>query len=286
MAPKYFPVYDSFFWHGVVEKSKNDLKLGGKATPEELKNRKDYCYQVRVRISDGMYANAGKDKQSGDQLPLARVISTGSGLNNIETPLYAKGDHVVGYWDGNTPVIIGTSLFSQQYDPGSDLGFGQSTEFVKTTALSNYFFKNKNINFSGSQQFISQKDFSIYWDINLNYYLPCPDEINDSTIPTTAIKNLIKEIQKIKNDISSYASTNILGKIQNIQNEVNKASEAISGWVSGKIKWLQEQIMKKINAAAATASNLLPLNARFPIRDGQNILVEALYCLFNKIHFY
>lgn len=271
-------------WHGVVEEDLNLSTLQGKKSASDLKDEKNFCYVVRVRVISGKYPNADMDKQSKDHLPLARVSAKGSGWMVIDTPILNAGDHVGGHYEDDVPVIdyvytnTGKGKFSTSYSGGFEPGG------VLPDTLSSYLYATDgSLNVTGSMQFDSLKDYKIDSDKNFNFPLPCPDDIGDTTVATTAIQNLIKDIEAIQSEINTFATTEILDKISNIQNSIDRASEFISGWISEKIKWLQEQIMKKINAAAATASNALPLNARFPIRDGQNILVEALYCLFNKI---
>jgi hypothetical protein len=265
-------------WHGVVAVAANDITIQGLRTAAELKKQKDFCYTVQVRIRDGLYPNAGKDIQSNADLPFARVVSDSSGIN---TPVYNVGELVYGYWDDNTPVIEGKDIFSYAYTPGLDK-WGEKFKFPET--VSSYFYNESgDFNWSATMQYLNQANKDLYKDIELNHVLPCPDDANDSTAATTAIKNLIKELEGFKSDVNNFAKTQILDKINDAQKAIDRASQFISGWISKIIKWLQEQIMKKINAAFAAASNALPLNARFPIRDGQNILIEALYCLFNKI---
>jgi len=271
-------------WHGVVEEDLNLSTLQGKESASELKDQKHGGYAVRVRVISGKYPNADIDKQSKDHLPLARVTAKGSGWMVIDTPILNAGDHVGGHYEDDVPIIdyvctnTGKGEFKTSYSGGFQLGGN-----LPDTLTSYSYDLNGLFNVTGSMQFDAYKDFKIDYDKNYNFFLPCPDDVGDTTVATTAIKNLIKELEGFKTGVNDFATTEILDKIQNAQNAINKASKFISGWISDKIKWLQEEIMKRINAAAISAGNVLPLNARFPIRDGQNILVEALYCLFNKI---
>lgn len=112
--------------------------------------------------------------------------------------------------------------------------------------------------------------------------LPCANDREGASAISSQMKNLIKDIEDFRKNVSGFASKRLqfIGEVQGI---VDKYAGIISGKISNWIKWIQEEIMKKINAAAVAAGVALPINARFPIRESQAILVQALFCLFNKI---
>ena len=112
--------------------------------------------------------------------------------------------------------------------------------------------------------------------------LPCVNDKEGAAAISTEMKNLVKELENFKKNVADFAARR-LKFIGEVQGFIDKYAGIISGKITEWIKWLQEQIMKKINAAAIAAGAALPINARFPIREGQFILVQALFCLFNKI---
>lgn len=249
--------------------------------------------RVKVRVN-GVHI-PDKTKLPDGKLPWADMdvpLTSGSGaLATGDTPQIKPGDAVrVRFKNGyiGSPVVIGLN-YRNLYEnisytgpnPNPSFGLDSFWENSKNAVLPSFHYDN-------SQILPNAWDITYsHFDLNLQPFendldLPCPKRNDDANAVKTAISNLIKDIERIKRQVNQFAA-NRLNFINEIQAKVNKYAEIISGWISKKIKWLQEEILKKINAASVATSNALPLNARFPIREGQNILVQAIYCLFNKI---
>jgi hypothetical protein len=248
--------------------------------------------QVKVRVS-------GLDTPDRTKLldidlrwsDLSTSIVSGSGaLGTGYTPQIQIGDSVkVKFKNGyiGSPYVDGLSYrtfyddtYSNVTNPlnGLDAYFNAST----LSKVPLYSFQDRKLIFTTF-------DTTIYnhFDLNIQPFeydldLPCPKRNNDANAAKIAISNLIKEVEQIKKQVNQFA-TNRLNFINETQSIVSRHAEIISGWISKKLKWIQEEILKKINAASIATANALPLNARFTVREGQNILVQTIYCLFNKI---
>lgn len=277
---------------GLKQKLEDKLKdKDNNGNPKKIAKR-----EVRVRISEIHTPDA--TALPNNKLPWAEVLSslnTGSGfLFTGAPPQISVGDSViVRFRNGNRskPVVIsvkGRTFYENAYptnlDPKNALdAFANRPISLGVPNVPNYGFLDANLfNFNTAEFFVKDN-----WHVNIQPFetdlaIPCPDEVNDATEVKTAIANTIKEIERFRKQVNQFA-TDRLNFIGEVQLKVDKYAEIISGWISNKIKWLQEEILKRINAASVNTANALSLNSRFPIREGQNILVQAIYCLFNKI---
>jgi hypothetical protein len=249
--------------------------------------------KVKVRINQ--VHTPDKTQLPDQKLPWADIdvpLTSGSGsLATGDTPQIKPGDAVrVRFKNGyiGKPVVIGLN-YRNLYENISYTGPNPNPSF----GLDSFWENSKNavlpsFHYDKAQILPNAWDITYsHFDLNLQPFesdldLPCPKRNDDANAVKTALSNLIKDVERIKRQVNQFAA-NRLDFINEIQAKVNKYAEIISGWISRKIKWLQEEILKKINAASVATSNALPLNARFPIREGQNILVQVIYCLFNKI---
>ena len=277
---------------GLKQKLEDKLKdKDSNGNPKKIAKR-----EVRVRISEIHTPDA--TALPNNKLPWAEVLSslnTGSGfLFTGAPPQISVGDSViVRFRNGNRskPVVMsvkGRTFYENAYptnlDPKNALdAFANRPISLGVPNVPNYGFLDANLfNFNTAEFFVKDN-----WHVNIQPFetdlaIPCPDEVNDATEVKTAISNTIKEIERFRKQVNQFA-TDRLNFIGEVQLKVDKYAEIISGWISNKIKWLQEEILKRINAASVNTANALSLNSRFPIREGQNILVQAIYCLFNKI---
>jgi len=252
--------------------------------------------EVKVRIN-GLHPPDVTDMPN-NRLPMAEVLpslNSGSGfLFTGSPPQISVGDSVIVRFrngDRTKPVVFavkGRTFYEDAYpinlDPKNALdAFANRPISLGVPSVPNYGYLDANLfNFNTAEFFVKDN-----WHVNIQPFetdlaVPCANEVNDATEVKTAISNAIKEIERFRRQVNQFAA-NRLNFINEIQLKIDKYADIISGWISGKIKWLQEEILKKINAASVSTANALSLNARFPIREGQNILVQAIYCLFNKI---
>lgn len=297
----YYGDYDAV----VVECSwTSETDAGLKQTLEEKLRDKDQNgnpkkiakREVKVRIN-GVHP-PDESAMPNNKLPKAEVLpslNSGSGfLFTGAPPQISVGDSVIVRFrngDRTKPVVFavkGRTFYENAYptnlDPKNALdAFANRPISLGVPSVPNYGFLDANLfNFNTAE--FSIKD---NWHVNIQPFetdlaVPCAGEVNDATEVKTAISNTIKEIERFRKQVNQFA-TDRLNFIGEVQLKVDKYAEIISGWISNKIKWLQEEILKRINAASVNTANALSLNARFPIREGQNILVQAIYCLFNKI---
>jgi hypothetical protein len=277
-----------------VAVSWGEQKDAGERKPIGQKEKIPAKPRVQVRIN-GIHPDS-KVELPDKKLPWADIsvdISAGAGIfGSGTTPQINVGDLVyVQCINGRSekPLIVGLTYRNINFSvyPSVDTASFKSTFQSYIPNLdTKYLFPNytydKSVKFNAwDPTLYSSFDLNIYPN-ETNLSVPCASDVDDASAPRTAISNLIKDIERIKKNVNEYAARR-LNFINEVQAKVDAVAESISGWISSKIKWLQEEIFKRINAASVNTANALPLNARFPIREGQNILVQALYCLFNKI---
>ena len=275
----------------VVSVSWAEQKDAGERKPIDKKEKIPAKPRVQVRIN-GVTPDDLPDKD----LPFADIstdVSAGAGIfGSGNTPQINVGDLVyVQCINGRseTPLVVGLTYRNidfNVYPPVDIASFKSTFQSYIPNLDTKYLYPNytydKSVKFNAwDPTLYSTFDLNVYpTETNLN--VPCASDVDDASAPKTAISNLIKEIERIKKNVNEYAARR-LNFVNEVQAKVDAAAEFISGWISSKIKWLQEEIYKRINAASINVANALPLNSRFTIREGQNILVQALYCLFNKI---
>lgn len=168
-----------------------------------------------------------------------------------------------------------------ELNPGFSQGFVLPSDAFTNPLSDSLFNDNGTQNtFAWDPRSTSKFDWSVVETDVLP--LPCALDREKAAAISSEMKNLIKDVENFRKNVSGFASKRLqfIGEVQGV---VDRYAGIISGKITYWIKWIQEEIMKKINAAAVTAGIALPVNARFPIREGQGILVQALFCLFNKI---
>lgn len=277
-----------------VAVSWGEQKDAGKRKPIGQKEKIPAKPRVQVRIN-GIHPDS-KTELPDDKLPWADIstdISAGAGIfGSGTTPQINVGDLVyVQCINGRAekPLIVGLTYRNidfSVYPPVDIASFQPKFQSYIPNLDPKYVFPNftydKSVKFNPWDPTIySTFDLNIYPDES-NLSVPCASDVDDASAPRTAIANLIKDIERLKKNANEFAARR-LNFVNEAQAKVDAAAEFISGWISNKIKWLQEEIYKRINAAAVNTANFLPINSRFTIREGQNILVQTLYCLFNKI---
>ena len=116
--------------------------------------------------------------------------------------------------------------------------------------------------------------------------IPCPHEVINAGGMMTELDKLIQKVENAKKSVGTFNS-NLQADISRIEadilEDIAETSEKISKGIANAIKWIQERVTKKVNQIAREVANVVPINSRFTIREGMNIFIEALYCLFNKI---
>jgi hypothetical protein len=283
----------------VVECSWISEKNSGKKESLEKKREKDSSgntkkpakRKVRVRIN-GIHS-PDATKLPNNKLPWAEITapaSSGSGfLFTGHIAQISPGDSVIiRFRNGNRtkPVVTGVksrTFYENSYgefDPKNALNSFSPTLNV---VIPNYGFEGNSVyNFNAVEYSVTENFHSNIQPFETDLAIPCAGEVEDATEVKTALSNAIKEIENFRKNAAQFAQ-NRLQFVGEVQLKIDKYAEIVSGWISAKIKWLQEEILKRINAASVSTANALSLNSRFPIREGQSILVQAIYCLFNKI---
>lgn len=274
-------------WEGIVVCVNQKCKEESGKVIEPLKDRqnKDWGYRVQVRIFGEHTSD--KTKLPDKNLPWVEVWAPATAGSGNQTPQIKVGDHVSGFsiLDKSylTFVKLKTGKVNQPTSQPQDNGFTPFTEKLPTTPSFGFFNGNEFIN-GWNANIYSQAD--VMRMKSTSFGIPCPKEILNVGGISTEINNLIKSIEQLKKGINDFSDNalNGISKIQeNIQKEINKYSQTIAGYISFAIKWIQEQVIKKLNLLGISASSPIPLNSRFVVREGMSIIVEALYCFFNKI---
>ncbi len=283
----------------VVECSWISEENAGKKESLEKKREKDSSgnvkkpakRKVRVRIN-GIHS-PDATKLPNNKLPWAEITAPSSGGSGFlftgHIAQISPGDSVIIRFrngDRTKPVITGVKGRTFYENSYGEIDLKNAlNSFSPTLAITvpNYGFEGSSVyNFNAVDFSVTENFHSNIQPFETDLAIPCAGEVEDATEVKTAISNAIKEIEKFRKDAAQFAQ-NRLQFVGEVQLKIDKYAEIISGWISAKVKWLQEEILKRINAASVSTANALSLNSRFPIREGQNILVQAIYCLFNKI---
>lgn len=115
--------------------------------------------------------------------------------------------------------------------------------------------------------------------------IPCPGDSNAGAMQGK-VQNVIDKVNRLQNNINSL-SASAIGEIQDLQQQIDTELDKAAEWMAGKLteisKKIMEKVIKLINKASQPASLLVPLNARFAVREATNIAVEAIYCVFAKV---
>lgn len=269
-------------WFGVAVKVNRDGKF---KTAEENIADPNWSIRAKVRVT-GVHP-AEKSALPDEDLPWAEFRPATSG----QTPQLFAGDIVGGYItpSGGTDryVITWVKLRTGKAEVARESsGFDPFMEIFP-----------QGIPLYGNYDGIRLTNS--YWDANLftaaDYFradaetitLPCPSELINGPGVMTEMDKLIQKVENLKKGINKEvfgkAQKEISRVTENINKEVARTASNISKEITGAINWLMEQITEKVNGIARSTATVIPINARFPIREGMNIFVEAIYCLFNKI---
>lgn len=274
-------------WEGIVinVNQKCEDKSGKIIEPSKDKDQKDWGYRVQVRIFGEHTPD--KTKLPDKDLPWVEVwVPAISGSGN-QTPQIKNGDHVGGFYILNKPYLTFVKLKTGKEEQPStqpqNNGFAPFSEQLPTTPVYSYLEGGKFLQ-GWNANIYSQAD--VMRMISQTFSVPCPKEILNVAGISTELNNLIKSVEDIKkgvNDFSTGALNEISRVQQNIQKEIDRYSEKIAGWIARAVKWIQEQITGKVNLIGQGTASVIPLNARFTVREGTSVIMEALYCFFNKI---
>lgn len=284
---KYFDVP----WQGIAVVVNRSVSGGTFRSVSEARNENDFGYRVQVRVLGEHPAD--KVLLRDDELPWAIVDNSVNLGSSGGTPQIHGGDTVGGYIRNRNYHITWVGV-----NPGKiDLGFNQSL----SNGFSPFLEKPYQVpNFS-----IDGGSFRPTWDAFRIGYLsdilrgdeksdevPCPDEILNAPAIITEIDKLIQKVENIKKlvgvgtsvkEITGYIISETDRIEADILNAIKATSKKVAEKIAGLIKWVQEQVTFRVNQIGRVVASNVPINARFKIREGTNIFVEAIYCLFNKI---
>ena len=275
-------------WQGTVASvnRKASETAGEFRSPAQAQAENDFGYRVQVRVVGEHPPEKGA--LPDEELPFAIVTNSVTAGSGTETPQIRAGDIVGGYiitgnyyltWVGNKP---GKSPLP--FTPSLVNGFEPFVERpYQVPTFAEY-----------NGQYIPN-----LWDANLigtigdfkrgsedTGEIPCPHEVINAGGMMTELDKLIQKVENAKKSVSTFSS-NLQADISRIEadilEDIAETAETISKGIADAIKWIQERITKKVNEIARSVANVVPINSRFTIREGMNIFIEALYCLFNKI---
>ena len=275
-------------WQGIVASvnRKASETAGEFRSPAQAQAENDFGYRVQVRVVGEHPPEKGA--LPDEELPFAIVTNSVAAGSGTETPQLRAGDSVGGfvisgnyyvYWVGNKP---GKSFLP--FTPSLVNGFEPFVE--RPYQVATY------AEWSGNY-------LSNLWDPNLigtisdikkgteeTGEIPCPHEVINAGGMMTELDKLIQKVENAKKSVGTFNS-NLQADISRIEadilEDIAETSEKISKGIANAIKWIQERVTKKVNQIAREVANVVPINSRFTIREGMNIFIEALYCLFNKI---
>ena len=255
-------------------------------SPAQAQAENDFGYRVQVRVVGEHPPEKGA--LPDEELPFAIVTNSVTAGSGTETPQIRAGDIVGGYiitgnyyltWVGNKP---GKSFLP--FTPSLVNGFEPFVERpYQVPTFAEY-----------NGQYIPN-----LWDANLigtigdfkrgsedTGEIPVPHEVINAGGMMTELDKLIQKVENAKKSVSTFSS-NLQADISRIEadilEDIAETAETISKGIADAIKWIQERVTKKVNEIAREVATVVPINSRFAIREGMNIFIEALYCLFNKI---
>ena len=289
MSDYYDPSKSSVIsWRGIVASvnRKQSETAGEFRSPAQSQAENDFGYRVQVRV----VGEHPPEKTALDdtELPFAIVTNSVTAGSGTETPQIRRGDTVGGYvqsgnyyltWVGNKP---GKTILSYT-QPLSDGFFPFTEKLSQVPSFAEY----------------GGKQIEYLWDANLidtiaDIYrgneetgeIPCPHEIINAGGMMTELDKIIQKVENAKkriNEINSNVQAEISRIEADILEDIADAAETIAKGIADAIKWIQERVTKKVNEIGRAVATVVPINARFTIREGMNVFIEALYCLFNKI---
>jgi hypothetical protein len=291
------PYFTTSCWKGTVV-SGAEWRSNETATKDDDSSSPDwkgYAWRCKVRIH-GLDTTDQTKLPDNDLpwVPISNATNAGSGKGDSSSHAINPGDTVIGMWlhDGVSqpmyPIIIGvlqTTANLSDLDRSQNTGEGYK-EFDET--LNNKVpatQETPNGTVRPTPQGPSKQKTNERNDSD-TLSIPCPKKEGNATGSVSKVQQAINSVNSLKNDVNKTTGQWI-NDINNtnaaIQREINKASEWLSGQISKIIKKILEWVTKKVNGAGQVASVLLPLNTRFSIREAQNIIIEALFCMFNKL---
>ena len=275
-------------WRGIVASVNRKVSetAGEFRSPAQAQAENDFGYRVQVRVV-GEHPPE-KTALPDEELPFAIVTNSVTGGSGTETPQIRAGDTVGGYiandnyyltWVGNKPGKI--ELLYRQ--PLND-GFAPFLEQLPQVPSYSEFFGKEIPNLWDANLILSVADFKRGFEETGE--IPCPHEVINAGGMMTELDKLIQKVENAKKSVSTFSS-NLQADISRIEadilEDIAETAETISKGIANAIKWIQERVTKKVNEIARSVANVVPINSRFTIREGMNIFIEALYCLFNKI---
>tara|TARA_B100001939_G_scaffold257090_1_gene223993 strand:- start:86 stop:2347 length:2262 start_codon:yes stop_codon:yes gene_type:complete len=255
-------------------------------SPAQAQAENDFGYRVQVRVV-GEHPPEKSDLPD-EELPFAIVTNSVTAGSGTGTPQIRAGDTVGGYisndnyyvtWVGNRPGKINL-LYTQPFNNG----FNPFLEKLPQVPSFAEFNGSELENLWDANLILSVADFKRGFEETGE--IPCPHEIINAGGMMTELDKLIQKVENAKKSVSTFSS-NLQADISRIEadilEDIAETAETISKGIANAIKWIQERVTKKVNQIAREVANAVPINSRFTIREGMNIFIEALYCLFNKI---
>ena len=275
-------------WRGIVASVNRKVSetAGEFRSPAQAQAENDFGYRVQVRVV-GEHPPE-KNILPDEELPFAIVTNSVTAGSGTGTPQIRAGDTVGGYisndnyyvtWVGNRPGKINL-LYTQPFNNG----FNPFLEKLPQVASYAEFNGSELENLWDANLILSVADFKRGFEETGE--IPCPHEVINAGGMMTELDKLIQKVENAKKSVSTFSS-NLQADISRIEadilEDIAETAETISKGIADAIKWIQERITKKVNEIARSVANVVPINSRFTIREGMNIFIEALYCLFNKI---
>ena len=275
-------------WRGIVASVNRKVSetAGEFRSPAQAQAENDFGYRVQVRVV-GEHPPEKSDLPD-EELPFAIVTNSVTAGSGTGTPQIRAGDTVGGYisndnyyvtWVGNRPGKINL-LYTQPFNNG----FNPFLEKLPQVPSFAEFNGSELENLWDANLILSVADFKRGFEETGE--IPCPHEIINAGGMMTELDKLIQKVENAKKSVSTFSS-NLQADISRIEadilEDIAETAEKISKGIANAIKWIQERVTKKVNQIAREVANAVPINSRFTIREGMNIFIEALYCLFNKI---
>ena len=275
-------------WQGIVASvnRKASETAGEFRSPAQAQAENDFGYRVQVRVV-GEHPPE-KSVLPDEELPFAIVTNSVAAGSGTETPQLRAGDSVGGfvisgnyyvYWVGNKP---GKSFlpFTQSLANGFEPFVERPYQVPTYGEFNGQYIANS----WDANLILSVADFKRGFEETGE--IPCPHEVINANGMMTELDKLIQKVENAKKSVSTFSS-NLQADISRIEadilEDIAETAETISKGIANAIKWIQERVTKKVNEIARSVANVVPINSRFTIREGMNIFIEALYCLFNKI---
>ena len=275
-------------WRGIVASVNRKVSetAGEFRSPAQAQAENDFGYRVQVRVV-GEHPPE-KSALPDEELPFAIVTNSVTAGSGTGTPQIRAGDTVGGYisndnyyvtWVGNRPGKINL-LYTQPFNNG----FNPFLEKLPQVPSYAEFNGSELENLWDANLILSVADFKRGFEETGE--IPCPHEVINAGGMMTELDKLIQKVENAKKSVSTFSS-NLQADISRIEadilEDIAETAEKISKGIANAIKWIQEKVTKKVNQIAREVANVVPINSRFTIREGMNIFIEALYCLFNKI---